>query len=98
MAVAGFIVGSVPAMTGRDPKSFPILSILGFFATALISSPFVWFAIKRRALRKSPPPVQFRRYVRNQNVTFRFRRPEYTTELLQFLESRPEAIHQQPPI
>jgi hypothetical protein len=89
VAVAGFVVGTLPAISGRDPKSFPILSILCLCATALISSPFAWFVINRRVLKKLPPLVQFRRYVQNRNITFRFHRREYTADVLAVLGAAP---------
>lgn len=87
VAVVGFVVGTIPAMTGRDPKSFPILSILCSLGAALVILPIAWIVVGRRALKSVPPPVQFRRYVKNQHVTFRFRRPEYAAEVVTFLEA-----------
>lgn len=87
VAIVGFVVGTIPALSGRDPKSFPILSILCSLGAGLVSLPIVWIMIARRALKIAPPPVQFRRYVQNKNVTFRFRRPEYTAEVVTFLEA-----------
>jgi|GEM_PF-6597945 len=87
VAIAGFGVGALPALTGRDPKSFPVLSILCACAATAIASPIAWAIIKRRVLKKNPPPVQFRRYVRSLQVTFRFRRPEYTGDVVKFLEA-----------
>jgi hypothetical protein len=87
VAIFGFALGTVPSLTGRDPKSFPILPILCALGAAMVSFPLVWIVIRRRALRVAPPPVQFRRYVRNMNATFRFRRPEYATDVVTFLEA-----------
>jgi hypothetical protein len=85
IALAGFAVGTIPALTGRDPKSFPILPILCSLGLVLLSLPGAWIAIHRRALRAVPPPVQLRRYIRNREVSFRFRRPEYTADFLSYL-------------
>jgi hypothetical protein len=90
VALVAFALGTVPALTGRDPKSFPILPILAACAAVLITLPFAWLAVKRRALRKVPPPVEFRRYVKNLCVTFRFRRPEYLADVLAILTARPD--------
>jgi hypothetical protein len=86
IAVVGFSVGTLPALTGRDPQSFPILPILCSLGLIVISLPVAWMAIKRRALKVVPPPVQFRRYIRNREVRFRFRRAEYTADFVSFLE------------
>jgi hypothetical protein len=85
IASVAFAFGTIPAVTGRDPKSFPILPLLCAFGAAILSFPMVWMVIKRRAHRRVPPPVQFRRYVRKQHVSFRFRRPEYAAEMASFL-------------
>jgi hypothetical protein len=87
VAVIGFSVGTVPALTGRDPKSFPILPILSSLGLVLISLPLAWIALRRRAIKAVPPPVQLRRYIRNHRVTFRFRRPEYAADVVSHLES-----------
>jgi hypothetical protein len=89
VALVAFVVGTVPAITGWDPKSFPILPILAGCAGVFITLPFAWLTLKRRALAKVPPPVEFRRYVKNHCVTFRFRRPEYLTDVLAILPARP---------
>jgi hypothetical protein len=89
--VAGFAIGTIPVLTGRDPRSFPILSILCALGLAVVVVPLAWVVLMRRALRAAPPPVQVRRYIRNQQVTFRFRRPEYTADILSLLGSRPRS-------
>lgn len=87
VAVTGFCAGSIPALADIDPKSFPILPILCAIGLPLLSFPIVWFALRRRALKAVPPPVQLRRYIRNRRVSFRFRRPEYTAEVVSMLEA-----------
>jgi protein-S-isoprenylcysteine O-methyltransferase Ste14 len=82
IAVVGFAVGTLPALTGRDPRSFPILPILCSLGLVMVSLPVAWIVFKRRALKAVPPPVQFRRYIRNREVSFRFRRPEYTADVI----------------
>ena len=84
--MARFAVGTIPALTGRDPKSFPILPVLCSLGLIVITLPVGWIAIKRCALRAVPPPVQFRRYIRNRQVSFRFRRPEYTADVVSLLD------------
>jgi hypothetical protein len=86
-AVVGFALGTIPAITGRDPKSFPILALLSACAAALAVFPPAMILIKRRVRNAAPPPVEFRRYVRDQHVTFRFRRPEYAAEVVEFLKA-----------
>ena len=88
-AVAGFALGTIPALTGRDPKSFPILSILCSLGLDMVIFPLVWVVLRRRALKAVPPPVQIRRYIRDRQVTFRFRRPEYTADVMSLLGSGP---------
>ncbi len=87
VALMGFGMGAIPALTGRDPQSFPILSILCAGGLAVITLPIAWIIVKRRTLNKVPPPVEFRRYVRKDSVTFRYRRPEFTTEFVEYLEA-----------
>ena len=89
VALVAFAAGTIPALTGRDPKSFPILPILACAGAMLACFPFAWLAVKRRARRNVPPPVQFRRYVKNMQVTFCFRRPEYMHDVLALLAARP---------
>lgn len=92
IAVIGFGVGVVPALTGRDPNSFPILPILSSLGLVLVSLPVAWFALRRRASNAVPPPVQLRRYIRNHRVTFRFRRAEYTADVVSHLESAARSV------
>jgi hypothetical protein len=87
VAALGFAVGTIPALAGRDPESFPILPILCAVGLAVVSLPVAWIVIRRRALQAVPSPVQLRRYIRNRQVTFRFRRPDYTTDFLSYLVS-----------
>jgi len=87
VGACGFVVGMIPAMTGRDPKSFPILPILCGIGAILISFPIAWIVIARRAVKIVTPPVEFRRYVRDRKVAFRFRRPKYTADFVNFLEA-----------
>jgi hypothetical protein len=90
-AVAGFAIGTIPALTGRDPKSFPILSILCALGLDVVIFPLAWVVLRKRALQAAPPPAQFRRYIRDQQVTFRFRRPEYTADVLSLLGGGPRS-------
>jgi hypothetical protein len=87
VAIVGFAVGTIPALTGRDPKSFPILPILCGLGLSMLSFPVAGIVIKRRTLSRVPPPVQFRRYVQKQHVSFRFRRPEYAADFVSYLEA-----------
>ncbi len=86
-AAAGFAIGAIPALTGRDPKSFPILPILCSLGLDVVIFPLAWVVLRKRALKAVPPPVQLRRYIRKHRVTFRFRRPEYTADVVSLLES-----------
>ena len=94
VAGAGFAVGTIPALTGRDPQSFPILPILSAAGLVVICSPVVWIVIRRRALRAVPPPVQLRRYIRNREVSFRFRRPDYTADFVSYVTRAARAVEQ----
>jgi len=91
VAAIGFAVGTIPALTGRDPQSFPILPILCAVGLVLVCLPVAWLVIRRRALQTVPPPVQLRRYIRERQVTFRFRRPDYTADYLSYLASAARA-------
>jgi hypothetical protein len=93
LAAAGFCGGTIPALTGVDPKSFPILPILCSLGLAMIGFPIVWIVLRRRALKAVPPPVQLRRYIRNRRVSFRFRRSEYATEVVSLLEAAARSAH-----
>jgi hypothetical protein len=87
MAVLGFALGTIPSISGRDPKSFPILPILASITLPLLSLPIAWFAFKGRALKVAPPPIEFRRYVRNRKLTLRFRNTEFLTDYLNYLKA-----------
>jgi hypothetical protein len=89
-AAGGFLVGSLPALLGRDPKSFPILSILCAIAAGLIGLPVAWFLGKKWAIGMFPPPVELRRYLVEGSVSLRFRRPEYAEQVRAYVEGRPQ--------
>ena len=47
-AASGFAIGAIPALTGRDPQSFPILSILCSLGLDLVVFPLAWVVLRKR--------------------------------------------------
>jgi hypothetical protein len=80
-AGTGFLAGLV--VTGAQRKfGFPEVAIIFSILLGVVSLFVGWFVSKRQATRIVPPPVQVRRYLKNGNVTLRFRRPEYAAQML----------------
>jgi hypothetical protein len=82
-AGGGFLAGTVLALVGGDPKRFPlVLGVLSFLA-GLVSPLFAWF-LARRAATNGSAPVQVERYLPAKGTaSLRFRRSEYTEQILQ---------------
>jgi hypothetical protein len=83
----GFLVGTLLALVGGDPRLSPALPIGFSLIAGLISLLIAWFRAKWAA-GKGGTPVQVQRYLPQKGtVSLRFRRPEYAEQLLQAMET-----------